>query len=374
MTPARAGPVRPASLYLDHNATSPLLPEARAAFVDALDRAWGNPSSPHAAGREAASVLDRARRQVGTLVDRDPRSVVFTSGATEANSLALQGLVSSERPLRVVSAIEHPSVRAWGDLVVACLPNGQVDLVSLDRTLSEHPGRIAVVSIMAANNETGVVQPLVEVAACLREHGVPLHVDATQLPGRLPVRVPADLITLSAHKFGGPRGAGCLVVPAGLQPRMAALLRGGPQERGLRGGTENVAACAGMGAAAAAAARHTLSPAPRDALEAACRALGAVILGADAPRLPNTVTALFDVPGDLLVMGLDLEGVAASTGSACSSGAAKPSHVVEAMGLSGVPLRLSTGWDTPSQIPEAVAALRAVVARTRAAVGEEPCA
>ncbi len=372
MTSAGVRRAHPDTLYLDHNASSPLLPEARDALVDALDRAWGNPSSPHAAGREATALLHRARRQVGTLVDRDPRTVVFCSGATEANSLALQGLVSSERPLRVVSAIEHPSVRAWGDVVVPCLPTGQVDVSALERTLADHTGQVALVSIMAANNETGVLQPLEEVAACLREHSVPLHVDATQLPGRVPVRVPADLITLSAHKFGGPRGAGCLVVPVHLQPRMSALLRGGPQERGLRGGTENVAACAGMGAAAEAA--RLVSPAPRDALEEACRELGAVVLGAAAPRLPNTVTALFDVPGDLLVMGLDLEGIAASTGSACSSGAAQPSHVLAAMGLSGVPLRLSTGWDTPSQIPEAVAALRAVVARTRAAVGEEPCA
>lgn len=361
-----------AALYLDHNATSPLLPEAREALLDALDTAWANPSSPHAAGRRAASVLDRARRAVGALVDRDPRSVIFTSGATEANSLALQGLVCPERSLRVVSAIEHPSVRAWGDLFVPCLPSGQVDVNALEQILAIHGSQVAVVSIMAANNETGVLQPLDSVAKSLRSHGIPLHVDATQLPGRVPVRVPGELLTLSAHKFGGPRGAGCLVVPARLQPRMSGVLRGGSQERGLRGGTENVAACAAMGAAAAAV--RTVSPASRDALEAACRELGAVVLGAGVPRLPNTVTALFDVPGDLLVMGLDLQGIAASTGSACSSGAAQESHVVTAMGQSGVPLRLSTGWDTPTQIPGAVSALRAVVARTRAAVGEEPCA
>lgn len=357
--------------YLDHNATSPLLPAARHALLEALDGAWGNPSSPHSVGRRAAAMLDRARRHVASLLDRDPRTVVFTSGATEANALALSGLPTAARPLRLVSAVEHPSVHAWRDVEIPCTTTGQVDLDALDALLAEHGPRVAVVSVMAANNETGVLQPLDAVAERLKGRGVLLHVDATQLPGRVAGSVPGDLVTLSAHKFGGPRGAGALFVAPSVQPRLRSLLRGGPQERGLRGGTENIAAIAGMGAAAQAVS--LVDSRPGDALEAACRDLGAQILGDGAPRLPNTVAALFDVPGDLLVMGLDLEGVAASTGSACSSGAAKESHVLRAMGLSGVPLRLSTGWNTPAAIAPAVEALRAVVTRTRAAVGAPPC-
>jgi cysteine desulfurase len=218
--------------------------------------------------------------------------------------------------------------------------------------------------VMAANNETGVLQPIAAIAARCAHHGLPLHCDASQLPGRLPVDLPVDLLTLSSHKMGGPRGAGALLLrPA----RMAALqprIRGGPQERGLRGGTENVPAIAGMGEAARLAGRT--APGPRDQLEAACKRLGGRILGEGAPRLPNTTAVLFDRPGDLIVMGLDLDGVCASTGSACASGAAEPSHVLAAMGLQGVPVRFSFGPDATDPA-EAIAALERVLARMEVA-------
>lgn len=331
--------------YLDANATAPLHPAARAATVAALDAA--NPMSPHAAGRDAAMIVDRARSAVGRLVRRDPREVFFTAGATEANTWILSRLRSDARPLVLASAVEHPSVLAWADHTVPVDEDGVVRLDALEALLARHAERLAVVSVMAANNETGVLQPLDEIAARVRAAGLLLHCDATQLPGRLPVAVPADFITLSAHKFGGPKGVGALVAGAAVE----ALLRGGPQERGLRAGTHNVAGIAGMGAAAEACG--TMAAAARDQLQAVCEAHGGRVLGKGAARLPNTLSVLFDQPGDLVVMALDLAGVCASTGSACSSGSAAPSHVVQAMGLSGTPVRLSLspGQDVAPVIP-----------------------
>ncbi len=281
-------------------------------------------------------VLDRARQQVGALVGRDPRQVFFTSGATESNAWALRGLGPG---LVLTSAVEHPSVLAWADRIAPVDRRGVVDVAALRAQAASLAGELAVISVMAANNETGVLQPIAEIAALARSLGVPFHCDATQLPGRLRMEIDADLITLSAHKFGGPRGVGALVTALELDP----LLRGGPQERQRRAGTHNIPAIAGMGAAAAVLG--AMDPGPRDALEATCRALGARILGEGAPRLPNTLSVLFGVPGDLVVMALDLEGVCASNGSACSSGAAADSHVLAAMGLSGIPVRFSVGAD-----------------------------
>lgn len=339
-------------IYLDHNATSPLLPAVREAVVDALDRLTGNPSSPHAAGREAAMAVDRARRQVAALVDADPRSVAFTSGATEANAWALCGVDG----VVLASAVEHPSVLAWAHETVPVDRRGVVDLEALDRRL--WAGGVGIVSVMAANNETGVLQPTAEVARICRQHEVPYHCDATQIAGRLPVDVPADRLTLSAHKMGGPKGVGALVVRGAWPP---PLLRGGPQERGRRAGTENVPAIVGFGVAAE-------QPIPDfrglDRLEEVCRELGGRILGEGAPRLPNTVSVLFDEPGDLVVMALDLEGVQVSTGSACASGASEPSHVLGAMGLGdAVAVRFSLG--PHSVVEPAIAALRRVLSRMR---------
>ena len=288
-------------------------------------------------------VVDAARTSIGALVGRDPRQVTFTSGATEANATVLTGLCSPRRAAVLTSAIEHPSVLSYATHTVPVRRSGVIDLAALQEQVAALGDELAVISVMAANNETGVLQPVEEIAAIAAAAGVPFHCDATQLPGRLPVSIPADWLTLSAHKFGGPMGVGALVGEGELTP----LLRGGPQERGRRAGTHNVPGIAGMGAAAAVAG--TMSSDAREELARCCRALGGAVLGEEARRLPNTLSVLFPVPGDLIVMALDLEGVAASNGSACSSGAASESHVVQAMGYSGIPVRLSIGPQTDIQ-------------------------
>ncbi len=346
-------------IYLDHNATSPLRESAREAMSAAYSEAWGNPDSPHAEGRRARSLLESSRREVGILLGVHPRGLVFTSSASEANTQALSHW--ARRGTVLVSAVEHPSVLSWAGAQAPVDAQGRVDLSTLDALLGEEP---SVLSVMAANNETGVLQPLDEVAGLARTHGVPLHVDATQIPGRAevqPLFSLADAVTLSSHKLGGPRGVGVLWARDPLDP----LVRGGPQERGLRGGTPDVPAIAGFAAALDEALRDPL-PEHRALLVHGLEALGARVLGADAACLGNTAAALFEVPGDLLVIGLDLEGVAASTGSACSSGSAQESHVVRAMGLEGTPVRLSTGPDTGKDaLRAALDALGRVLQRAR---------
>ncbi len=348
-------------MYLDHNATSPMPPDVRAALLRAIDEEWGNPSSAHAQGQRAAMALDRARHQVAGLGGWAPQAVNFTGGATEANAWALSWVSSSSRPEVVVSAVEHPSVLAWATRVVPVDAHGQVRLDALSDALDDQVGMI---SVMAANNETGVIQPVAEVAALAKAHGIPLHCDASQLPGRMPVELDADMITLAGHKFGAPPGVGALISDAPPPP----LLRGGGQERGRRAGTHNLPGIVAMGAAAELVdVCGLIQPGERDALEAACLELGGVILGAQAPRLPNTSCVAFELPGDLVVAALDLAGVAASTGSACGSGAAKASAVVAAMGLSCVPVRFSFGRD--SKAAPAIAALRDVFAQLGQACG-----
>jgi cysteine desulfurase len=350
----------PTQAYLDWNATATLRPQAKAAMVSALD-STGNPSSVHGAGRQARRLVEEARASVAALVGADPREVVFTSGGTEANMLALSpGLGDS----LLVSAIEHPSVLVGGRFpAVEQLPvstAGVIDLVALERQLA---GRVRpLVSIMLANNETGVIQPVADAAALVHAAGGLLHVDAVQGPGRIACDVNtlgADLLTLSAHKLGGPQGVGALVRREGLN--LQPLTRGGGQERGARAGTENVPGIAGFGAAADAVRLAWRAEAGRmkdmrDALEAGIKAVapGAVIFGADAERLPNTT--LFGVPGmraETAVIAFDLEGVAVSSGAACSSGKVSPSHVLAAMGvapeLARSAIRVSLGYSTAGE-------------------------
>ena len=343
--------------YLDWNATARLRPEARAAMAAALE-ATGNPSSVHAAGRGARRLMERAREQVAALLGVGAADVVFTSGGTEANALALTPTLGDRL---LVSAIEHPSVRSGGrfDAVedVAVTPEGVVDLAALERRLAAGPR--ALVSVMLANNESGIVQPIAEVAAKTHEAGGLLHVDAVQGPGRLPCdfkALGADLMTLSAHKIGGPQGVGALIKRPGLN--LAPLIKGGGQERGSRAGTENVAGIAGFGAAAEAVGSNFASEVAhmvelRDRLEAGLKQITphAVVFGAGRPRLPNTT--LFAVPGmkaETAVIAFDLEGVAVSSGSACSSGKVAPSHVLAAMGIDGAlaqgAIRVSLGYST----------------------------
>src|SRR3954454_5514508 len=356
----------PDRVYLNWNATTPLRPEARLAMAAAWEVA-GNPSSVHAEGRQARRLLEDARAAVSAAVGARPQDVVFTSGGTEANALALTpGLRrGAGEPLRrlLVSAIEHTSVLAGGRFSPEAIGTIQANgsgLIDLDhlRTLVA-VGQPALVSVMLANNETGALQPVGEVADIVHEAGGLLHVDAIQALGKIPFDIKvmkADLVTLSAHKIGGPKGVGALVLAdeaQGLEP----LLRGGGQELGRRAGTENVAGIAAFGAAVRAAMASLEGDAARlrglrDRLEAGLtQTPGTIVFSQDVGRLPNTT--LFTVPGlkaETAVIGFDLGGIAVSSGSACSSGKVQPSHVLEAMGvgkeLAQGAVRLSLGWST----------------------------
>jgi cysteine desulfurase len=349
-------------IYLDWNATAPLRKEARAAALAALE-VTGNPSSVHGEGRAARHWIEQAREEVAALVGAAPRSVVFTSGGTEANMLALVPMAPRDRLL--VSAIEHPSILAGGRFpaeTVERLPvtaAGELDLAALERRMAALGGR-ALVSLMLANNETGVVQPVSQAASVVHAAGGTLHVDAVQAAGRIPCDINvlgADLLTLSGHKIGAPKGVGALIGRTAL-PRLEPVIKGGGQERGLRAGTENVAGIAGFGAAAAAAraglaTERARMAALRDRLEAGLKVAspGVVIFGAGSERLPNTT--LFAVAGmraETAVIAFDLAGVAVSAGAACSSGKVQSSHVLAAMGvppqLAGAAVRVSLGPST----------------------------
>jgi cysteine desulfurase len=352
--------------YLDWNATTPLRPEARAAMASAWDLP-GNPSSVHAEGRQARHLVEETRTVIAGALGALPRNVVFTSGGTEANALALSpGLHSgSGLPVKrlLMSAIEHISVLAGGRFphdMIATVPasrSGTIDLNALRAMLASGPP--ALVSLMAANNETGAVQPVPEAAAMVHDAGGLVHVDAIQAFGKIPFKLGtlgADLVSLSAHKVGGPKGVGAVVTVdgvTGLEP----LLRGGGQERGRRAGTEDVAGIAGFGAAAKAAIAAMAADARRieglrNRLEAGlCEDPEVTVFSVDMQRLPNTI--LFTASGlkaETAVIGFDLEGVAVSSGSACSSGKVQPSHVLQAMGVSSEQaqgaVRLSLGWST----------------------------
>jgi cysteine desulfurase len=356
----------PERVYLDWNATTPLRPEAKAAMEAAWDIS-GNPSSVHTEGRRARRLVEDARAAVAAAVVARPQDVVFSSGGTEANMLALTpGLRRGSGPpvqRLLVSAIEHASVIAGGRFPAETLGtirvtrSGIVDLDHL-RTLLDG-GPPALVSVMLANNETGAIQPVAEVADIVHAAGGLLHVDAIQAFGKIPVDVratKADLLTLSAHKIGGPKGVGAVVLAEDVQG-LEPLLRGGGQELGRRAGTENVAGISAFGAATGAALASREDDAARmrglrDRLEGGLRETpGIIVFADDVKRLPNTI--LFTVPGlkaETAVIGFDLDGIAVSSGSACSSGKVQPSHVLAAMGygreLAQGAVRLSLGWST----------------------------
>lgn len=385
--------------YLDHNATSPLRASARAAMLAALD-AVGNASSVHAPGRSARARINEARERVVRLLGCSDSSVIFTSGGSEANCLALKGaiagaLAAEDRITRLfVSAIEHESVRATAAALAETIPglklntvqvtrDGVIDLNAFRLQLLNGKGR-ALVSVMAANNEIGVIQDLAAVRAVLATdggEGVLLHVDAVQAAGRLPLSFDADYMTISAHKLGGPQGAGALIVKD--DAPLAPLIHGGGQESGRRAGTENVAAIAGFGAAAQEA--RDLSDVKRLALlrdrfeaELLLFAPDTVIFGRPALRLPNTSN--FAIPGllaETALIALDLDGVAVSSGSACSSGKVRPSHVLAAMGvdegLARGGLRVSFGWSSSEEdVDAAIASLRRLIARRAARAASPP--
>ena len=365
------------SVYLDYNATAPLRPATAEAVAAALS-VTGNPSSVHGYGRRARRLLEDARESVAALIGATPGEILFTSGGTEANTLALHGI---GRQRLLVSAGEHASVlEAVPDAeVVALRPDGRLDLEDLAArlALSDVP---ALISVMLANNETGVIQPVEAVVALARAQGAVVHCDAVQAAGKVPVDFGAlgvDLMSLSAHKLGGPQGVGALVVRDGVT--LTPVLRGGGQERRRRAGTENLPGIAGFGAAAAAAkdalAAFAALESLRDELERRVQeiAAGVVCFGATVPRLANT--SCLTMPGvaaETQVMALDLDGIAVSAGAACSSGKVQSSHVLAAMGVPAAAadcaIRVSLGWQSAAADVDAfVAAWRRLYARRRAA-------
>lgn len=340
-------------IYLDYNATSPIRADVIQKMVEVMEQG-GNPSSVHASGRRARNIVEDARRQVAALAGSKPQEIIFTSGGTEANNMVLHGF--ADRRL-IISAGEHDSMRAAeGATDVKLLPSGLVDLAHL-KELLERDARPALVSIMLANNETGVIQPIVDIAEIVHGAGGVLHTDAIQAFGKISFNfkeLGVDLMTLSSHKIGGPQGVGALILREGLV--MKPLQKGGGQELGRRGGTENVAGIAGFGLAAEQARaeldQYLRLATLRDQMEGEIlQNSDGVIFGQDATRLPNTACIQMPgVPSELQVMNFDLAGIAVSAGSACSSGKVKASHVLTAMGhdeeTASQSLRVSMGRET----------------------------
>ena len=346
-------------LYLDANASDLLRPVARAAMIAALDAA--NPASVHQFGRQARQILEQAREIVAGYCHARPQDLVFTSGATEANALAIHAL-GGDRPI-LIGATEHDAIRAPAQATgrAVCIPvlrSGSIDLAALEQALATHPP--ALVCLMAANNETGVIHPLAQIAALCARYGAALHVDAAQAIGRIvidPLGAGATSFAVSSHKMGGPKGAGVLVLATEAAERLAPLIKGGGQERGRRGGTPDLAAIAGFAAAIKAIGpdeANRLAPL-RDAIDQGALALGAQVIGHDAPRLANTTClAVPQVAAQTQVIALDLAGIAVSAGAACSSGKVARSHVLDAMGFSALAdcaIRVSLPWNCAADAP-----------------------
>ena len=363
-------------LYLDANATEPLRPEARAAMLVAADTV-GNPSSVHAAGRAARRILEDARESLATRFGARRADIVFTSGGTEANALAVHALGAGRRV--IIGATEHDAVRsATPDATILPVDrDGFADLPALAALLAD--AAPALVCLMWANNETGVIQPIADAAAICRHYGALLHVDAVQAAGRIPIEFgDVHSLAISSHKLGGPPGAGALLLTpevAGISP----MIHGGGQERGRRGGTHALPAIAGFAAAGLVKFGHDDNAAAkrvaamRDAIEAAAISVGATVCGGNAPRLPNTTClTLPGIRADAQVMALDLDGICVSAGAACSSGKVAASHVLTAMGLgplAGQAIRVSLPWNvTADAVPIFAAAYARMADRLRAAL------
>jgi cysteine desulfurase len=380
-------------IYLDHNATTPLDPAVLEAMVAVLREDFGNPSSLHWFGQRARAALDGARGQVASLIGASPNEIVFTGSGTESDNLALRGVSGMTRAPRLkvlYSGIEHHAIvntakaLAEEGVPVHAIRVGAEGLIDLDDLAARLDESVALVSVMLANNETGVIQPIAEVARRAHAQGALVHCDAVQAAGKIPIDVRAldvDLLTLSAHKLYGPKGAGALYVKRGT--RMRSLIRGGSQEKNRRAGTENVAAIVGLGEAARLAAASLREEsareyALRDALEARLLEIPRTQRNGEGPRVPNTTNVSFDgIEAESLLMALDLAGVAVSTGAACAAGAIEPSHVLRAMGLP-MPriegsLRFSVGRGTTAdEIEEAVAKVAEAVTRQRALATNGP--
>ena len=383
-------------IYLDHNATTPVAPEVADAMATALRTTFGNPSSLHRHGQEAKIALDEARAAVARLLGAEPTEIVFTSGGSESDNLAIRGaavaLAGGKRRHLVASAIEHEAVlqtlkalskQGWTTTLVRVDASGVVTPEQLAEAITD---QTALVSVMHANNEIGTIQPIADLARLAHARGAVFHTDAVQSVGKLPVDVRAldiDLLSLSAHKLNGPKGVGALWVRRGT--RLTSQTTGGKQERNRRAGTENVPAIVGLGAAARRAldkgsAETDRVAALRDRLERGILAgvPGTVVNGDPARRVPNTCNISFDrVEAESLLIALDLDDVAVSTGSACSSGTLEPSHVLRAMGFSPHrtqnSIRFSLGLgNTADEVDRVVAVLPGIVDRLRALTRREP--
>jgi len=376
-------------IYFDYNATTPLAPDAIDAVTTATRDLFGNASSVHTFGQQAKAALDHARSSIASLIGGDPLEVVFTSGGTESDNFAIRGVADAIEPTKrrhlITTAIEHEAVlntmkalarRGWK---VTILPVDQSGIVSPDRLREVITDDTALVSVMHANNEIGTIQRVAEMAAIAHEHGALMHSDGVQSAGKIAVDVRSlgvDLFSISAHKFNGPKGAGALWVKRGT--RLSAIQTGGKHERNRRAGTENVPAIAGMGAAARLAVakleRESARVAElRDRLETGIVAAveGTAINGARDRRVPNTTNISFDrVEAESLLIALDLEGIAVSTGSACSSGTLEPSHVLRAMGFpphrTQNSLRFSLGmFSTGEEVERVIEVLPRLVEKLR---------
>ena len=376
-------------IYLDHNATTPLLPAVIDRMTAVLREEFGNPSSVHHFGQQAKAAVDDARSQVAELVGGDPSEVLFTSGGTEGDNIAIRGaaeaLEATGRRHLVASAIEHEAVlntlkalarRGWQ---ITLLPVDQTGIVSPAALREALTDKTVLVSVMHANNEIGTIQPLAELARLAHERGALFHTDAVQSAGKIPLNVKGlgvDMLSVSAHKFYGPKGVGALWIRRGL--RVMPLLTGGRQERSRRAGTENVPGIVGMGVAASIAAGKMESEGRRlaelrDRLEAGILRTvpGTTVNGSRDHRVPNTTNISFDrIEAESLLIALDLEGVAVSTGSACSSGTLEPSHVLKAMGFNAHrtqnSIRFSLGAsNTEAEMDRVIAVLPGIVEKLR---------
>jgi cysteine desulfurase len=377
-------------VYFDYNATAPVSPDVTEAVARATRDLFGNPSSVHHFGQQAKAALDEARSSIAALIGAEPTEVVFTGGGTEADNLAIRGLAEALEPTGrrhlIATAIEHEAVlntlkalarRGWRTSLLPVDTSGVVEPDALAAALSDDT---ALVSVMHANNEIGTIQPIRELADLAHARGALFHTDAVQSAGKLPTdikRLGVDLLAVSGHKFGGPKGVGALWIKRGT--RMLPILTGGKHERNRRAGTENVAGLVGMGTAARAALDKLASEATRvaalrDELEAGIlsRVPGTAVNGSRDRRVPNTTNISFDhVEAESLLIALDLEGVAVSTGSACSSGTLEPSHVLRAMGFPAHrtqnSLRFSLGpFSTQAEVARVLEVLPALVEKLRA--------
>jgi len=371
-------------VYLDHNSTTSLKNEVLSQMMPWMTQQHGNPTSRHVFGRNAREAIEHARAQVATSVGAQPSQVIFTASGTEANNFAITGIASNLEPTQIlVSSIEHPCVsrpalamqaHGWKVKTIAVDQHGQISMADLDKLLQASTG---LVSIMLANNETGAIQNIAEISTIVRQHKAYLHTDAVQALGKISVNFMAlgvHAMTISSHKIGGPLGAGALVLDKRVD--IKPLLYGGGQEKGLRSGTENIAAIVGFGAACEIAANNLDEHAKhcealRNQLEVGLSKLGAVIFGQTSKRLPNTSFFAFpNIEGETLVTALDKRGYAVASGSACSSDSTEPSHVLMAMGiesdLARGAIRVSFGTEnTSGQVNSFLQALEQEVKRLK---------